>query len=88
MTRSLHLILNHIEMCKFTRTLLILHQIGDTNGHLVDDGAVELLDVSQDSDIFQGDKVDGNTLSAESTTSTDSVQVGFSVTQGTFNGTA
>lgn len=70
-------------MCTFTRTLLILHQIGDTNGHLVDNGAVELFDVSQDSDIFQGDKVDGNTLSAESTTSTDSVQVGFSVIGGT-----
>jgi hypothetical protein len=59
-----------------------LHKLGDTDRHLVDDGAVELFDIPQDTNVLERDKVDRDTLSAESTGSTDSVQVGFSVIEG------
>lgn len=60
------------------RVNIDLYKIGHTDRHFVDDGTVELFDISQDTDIFESDEVDRHTLSAESTTSTNSVQVGFS----------
>lgn len=52
-----------------------LDKVGDVHGHLLDLGVVELLDFPQHRDVLGGNKVDRNTLSAESTTSTDSVDV-------------
>jgi hypothetical protein len=59
-----------------------LHKLGNTDRHLVDDSTVELFDIPQDTNVLERDKVDRNTLSAESTGSTNSVQVGFSVGDG------
>jgi len=52
-----------------------LDEVGDVEWHLVDLGVVELLNLSEHFGVLGGDKVDSNTLSAESTTSTDSVDV-------------
>lgn len=43
--------------------------------HLVNLGRVELLNLSHHTDVLVGDEVDSNTLSTETTTSTDSVDV-------------
>lgn len=52
-----------------------LDKIGNVHGHLLDLGAVELLNLTHHADIIGGDEVDGNTLSAETTTTTDTVDV-------------
>lgn len=52
-----------------------LDKVGNVERHLIDLGVVELLDLSEHGNILGGDEVDSNTLSAESTTSTDSVDV-------------
>lgn len=52
-----------------------LDEVGDIHGHFLDLGVVELFDFSKHGDVFGSDKVDRDTLSAESTTSTDSVDV-------------
>ncbi|KAI6772526.1 hypothetical protein HG530_003484 [Fusarium avenaceum] len=56
-----------------------LHEVGDVHGHLLNLGAVELLDLTHHSDVLGGDEVDGNTLSAETTTTTNSVDVVLTV---------
>lgn len=56
-----------------------LDEIGNVHWHLFDLSAVELLDFSHHSDIVSSDEVDGNTLSAETTTTTDTMDVVFSV---------
>ena len=43
--------------------------------HLINLGRVVQLDVAKDSNVFAGNEVDGNTLAAESSTTTDSVDV-------------
>lgn len=57
----------------------ILDEIGNVHGHLLDLGAVKLLNLTHHADVVSGDKVDGDTLSAETTTTTDTVDVVLAV---------
>jgi hypothetical protein len=52
---------------------------GNVHGHLLDLGAVELLDLAHHTDIVGGDEVDGHTLATETTTTTDTVDVVLAV---------
>ena len=52
---------------------------GNVHGHLLDLGAVELLDLAHHADIVGGDEVDGHTLATEATTTTDTVDVVLAV---------
>lgn len=56
-----------------------LDEVGNVHGHLLDLGAVELLNLTHHADILGGDEVDGDTLSAETTTTTNSVDVVLTV---------
>lgn len=56
-----------------------LNEVGNVHGHLLDLGAVELLNLTHHANILGGDEVDGNALSAESTTTTNSVDVVLTV---------
>ena len=49
------------------------------HGHLLDLCAVELLNLAHHADIVSGDEVDGNTLTSETTTTTDAVNVVLAV---------
>lgn len=49
------------------------------HGHLIDLSRVVEFDITQDSDIFAGDEVDGNTLATKSSTATDTVDVVLTV---------
>lgn len=51
----------------------------NVHGHLLDLGAVELLDLTHHADVVSGDEVDGNTLTTETTTTTDTVDVVLAV---------
>ena len=53
-----------------------LNEVGDVHGHLVDLGVVELLDVLQIPLVLFGDKVDGDALTTESTSTTDPTDSG------------
>ena len=52
-----------------------LNQIGNVHGHLLNLGAVELLDLSHHAHILGGNEVDGNSLTTETTTTTNAVDV-------------
>jgi len=52
---------------------------GNVHGHLLDLGAVELLNLAHHADIVSGDEVDGHTLATETTTTTDTVDVVLAV---------
>jgi hypothetical protein len=54
-------------------------QTGNVHGHLLDLSAVELLNLSHHAHIVGGDKVDGDTLATETTTTTDTVDVVLAV---------
>jgi hypothetical protein len=56
-----------------------LNEIGNIHWHLLNLSAVELLDFSHHADILGGDKVDGNSLSSETTSTTDSMDVVLTV---------
>jgi len=56
-----------------------LDEVGNVHWHLLDLSAVELLDLAHHADIICGDEVDGNTLTSETTTTTDSVDVVLTV---------
>lgn len=56
-----------------------LDEVGNVHWHLLDLGAVELLNLSHHADIISGDEVDGNTLTSETSTTTDSVNVVLTV---------
>ncbi|GKT55011.1 hypothetical protein ColTof4_08128 [Colletotrichum tofieldiae] len=56
-----------------------LDEVGNVHGHLLDLGAVELLNLSHHADILGGNEVDGNTLTTETTTTTDTVDVVLAV---------
>jgi hypothetical protein len=58
---------------------LSLDEVGNVHGHLLNLGAVELLNLTHHSDVLSGDEVDGDTLSAETTTTTNSVNVVLTV---------
>jgi hypothetical protein len=61
------------------RDVRLLDEVGNVHGHLLDMGAVELLDLTHHADILGGDEVDGNTLTTETTTTTDTVDVVLAV---------
>ena len=52
---------------------------GNVHGHLLNLGAVELLNLAHHADIVGGDEVDGHTLATETTTTTDTVDVVLAV---------
>jgi hypothetical protein len=54
-------------------------QIGNVQRHFFDLSVVELFDITHHTDIIVGDKVDSNTLTTETTTTTNSVNVVFTV---------
>lgn len=56
-----------------------LDEVGNVHWHLLDLSAVELLNLSHHADIISGDEVDGNTLTSETSTTTDSVDVVLTV---------
>lgn len=56
-----------------------LDEIGNVVGHLENFSRVELLNVSQHSDIVSSHHVDGDSLSTKSTSSSNSVDVIFTV---------
>lgn len=56
-----------------------LDEVGNVHGHLLDLGAVELLNLAHHADIVSGDEVDGNTLTSETSTTTDAVDVVLAV---------
>lgn len=59
----------------------VLDEVGHVHGHLLDLGAVELLNLAHHAHIIGGDKVDGNTLAAETTTTADTVDVVLAVSR-------
>merc|ERR1719473_1246971 len=61
------------------RPACYLNQFSHVHGHLIDSGVVERLDFSEGANIFVGDQVDGNSLSAETTRTADAVNVVFAV---------
>lgn len=56
-----------------------LDKVGDVHGHLLDLRAVELLNLAHHADVVSGNEVDGNTLTAETATTTDAVDVVLAV---------
>jgi len=58
---------------------LNLDEVGNVHRHLLDLCRVELLDLPHHAYIVSGDEVDGDTLSAETTTTTNSVDVVLTV---------
>lgn len=60
-------------------TYCILNQVGDVHRHLLNLRAVELLNLAHHAHIIGGDEVDGDTLSAETTTTTNPVDVVLTV---------
>lgn len=58
---------------------ILLDEVGHVHGHLLDLGAVELFDLTHHADIVSGDKVDSDTLTTETATTTDTVDVVLTV---------
>lgn len=58
-----------------------LDHVRDIHRHFLNLCVVVLLDVLHDPNVVVGDKVDGHTLSSETTTSTDTMEVVFQVTR-------
>lgn len=56
-----------------------LDEVGNVHGHLLDLGAVELLDLTEHANIVGGDEVDSNTLTTETTATTNTVNVVLTV---------
>ena len=56
-----------------------LDQIGHVHGHLLDLGAVKLLNLTHHAHILGSNEVDGNTLTAETTTATNTVDIVLTV---------
>jgi len=56
-----------------------LDEIGHIHGHLLDLGAVKLLNLAHHAHVLGGDEVDRNTLAAETTTTTDAMDVVLAV---------
>lgn len=56
-----------------------LDQVCDIHGHLVNLGTIVLLDITEDFEVVVADKVDGDTLAAKTTRTTDTVDVQLSV---------
>lgn len=58
---------------------VVLDEVGNVHGHLLDLSAVELLNLTHHANVVSSDKVDGDTLSAETTTTADTVNVVLTV---------
>lgn len=56
-----------------------LDKISDVHWHLLDLSAVELFDFSHHADILSSDEVNGNTLTSETSTTTDTMDVVLTV---------
>jgi len=56
-----------------------LDKVSNIHWHLLDLGGIELLDLTHHTNIISGNKVDCNTFSSKTTTTTDSVNVVFAV---------
>ena len=54
--------------------VVVLNEVGNVHGHLVDASVVEFLDIVKRTFVFISHKVDGDTLATESTTTTDPVR--------------
>eukprot|EP00009_Paramoeba_aestuarina_P007943 CAMPEP_0201521526 /NCGR_PEP_ID=MMETSP0161_2-20130828/14553_1 /ASSEMBLY_ACC=CAM_ASM_000251 /TAXON_ID=180227 /ORGANISM="Neoparamoeba aestuarina, Strain SoJaBio B1-5/56/2" /LENGTH=415 /DNA_ID=CAMNT_0047920173 /DNA_START=188 /DNA_END=1435 /DNA_ORIENTATION=- len=61
------------------RSVIVLNEIGNVRRHLLDLGVVKSFNFVKKREIFVGHKVDGNTLTTETTGSTDSVDVALQV---------
>ena len=61
------------------QALSCLDEVGNVHWHLLNLSAVELLDLAHHADIVLGDEVDGNTLSSETTTTTNAMDVVLAV---------
>lgn len=59
--------------------MTLLKQVRDVGGHLFDLSVVKLLNVSEVTDISLGDEVDGHTLTAETTGTSNTMNVVLSV---------
>lgn len=57
----------------------ILDEVSNVHGHLLDLGVVELFNFTHHTDIVSSDEVDGNTLTTETTTTTDTMDVVLTV---------
>jgi hypothetical protein len=53
--------------------------VRDVERHLIDLGVVELLNITQHTNVLGGDKVDGNTLTTETATTTNTMDVVLAV---------
>merc|ERR1711939_535801 len=62
-----------------SRARTCLDEIGNVHRHLLNLGAVELLDFAHHADIISRDEVDSNALAAETTTAADAVDVVLAV---------
>jgi hypothetical protein len=62
-----------------TQRSTFLDEISHVHGHLLDLCAVELLNLAHHADIVSGDEVDGNTLTSETSTTTDAMDVVLAV---------
>lgn len=56
-----------------------LDEVSNVHRHLLDLSAVELLDLAHHADVLSSDEVDGDTLTTETTTTTDAVNVVLTV---------
>lgn len=54
-------------------------EVFDADRHLVDLSGIVLLDIPKDSDVVDGDKVDGDTLATKATGPADAMDVVFSI---------
>lgn len=54
---------------------MFLHEIGHVDGHLLDFSIVKLFNVAQRTLVILSDEVDGDTLAAETSTTTDSAMM-------------
>lgn len=61
------------------RELKILDEVGNIHWHLINACVVKFLDVVKGAFVIVGDEVDGNTFTAETTTTSNSVNVVFSI---------
>jgi len=58
---------------------MLLDEISNVHGHLVNLRMVKLLNVFESTDVIGGEEVDGDTLAPETTTTTNAVNVVFAV---------
>ena len=69
------------ELKKREIFFIIMHldKVSNVHWHFFNLSVVELFDISHHTDVFVGNKVNSNTLTTETTTTTNSVNVVFTV---------